>query len=102
MILDIIGIACIWAGLFVFMMSVFGIYRLKYVLNRLHAAALSDTLGMGLIVLGLMFLTADLFPVLKLLLVIIFLWISAPIATHMIGRIEFLTNKNHEERIKDK
>lgn len=89
-------------GLIVFMISIFGIFRFKYVLNRMHAAALGDTLGLGLIVVGLMIYSLNFFVVAKLLLIILFFWLSAPIATHSIAKVEVLTNKNYEERVREK
>ncbi|NCC16136.1 MAG: monovalent cation/H(+) antiporter subunit G [Clostridia bacterium] len=89
-------------GLIVFLISIFGIFRFKYVLNRMHAAALGDTLGLGLIVVGLMIYSLNFFVVAKLLLIILFFWLSAPIATHSIAKVEVLTNKNYEERVREK
>ena len=40
-----IGIAFVLFGLFVFFTCVVGLYRLDYVLGRMHAAALCDALG---------------------------------------------------------
>ena len=42
---EIIAAICIVIGLFVFLCSILGIYRFKYALNRMHAAALGDTMG---------------------------------------------------------
>lgn len=44
----LIGAACILAGLTVSCIAVFGTWKFKYVLNRMHAAALNDTLGIFL------------------------------------------------------
>ena len=41
------------SGLFIEICSVFGVFRLKYILNRMHAAAMGDTLGIALILIGL-------------------------------------------------
>ena len=89
-------------GILTFCISVFGVYRFKYVLNRMHAAALGDTLGLGMIIIGLMILAVDFFHVAKYLLIIIFFWLSSPIATHMIANVERLTNEHYEERVKVK
>ena len=45
---------CILGGLCVLCVAVFGVYRFQYVMNRMHAAAMIDTLGIALIMLGLM------------------------------------------------
>lgn len=90
------------AGLFVFVVSLLGIFRLKYVLNRMHAAALGDTLGLGLIAIGLMIMGINLFHSLKYLLIILFFWMSGPVATHMIAKVELLTNIDYEGRTREK
>ena len=45
-ILTVIGLAFLLFGLFVFFSAVLGLYRLDYVLNRMHAAAVGDALGL--------------------------------------------------------
>ena len=95
---ELIGALFILAGVIMFFVSVLGIYRLKYALNRIHAASVGDTLGLGLIVVGLMFMSKDIFVCLKLFLVLLFLWLSSPIATHMIAKVEVLTKENSKER----
>ena len=44
---------CLTAGLAAMCAGVFGTYRLKYVLNRMHAAGMLDTSGLFFISLGL-------------------------------------------------
>ena len=51
---EIIAAICIFIGLFVFLCSILGIYRFKYAMNRMHAAALGDTMGIFFVVLGLL------------------------------------------------
>lgn len=99
---EIIAAICLIGGLFIFLISLLGIYRLKYVMNRMHAAALGDTMGLGLVVLGLIFLGKDFFHIAKYILVILFFWLSSPIATHMIAKVEMLTNKDYDERVHGK
>ena len=58
---EIIAAICIFIGLFVFLCSILGIYRFKYAMNRMHAAALGDTMGIFFVVLGLLILGQDIF-----------------------------------------
>ena len=53
---EIIAGIFICMGTIVFALSLLGIYRLKYVMNRMHAAAMGDTMGLGLVVIGLIIL----------------------------------------------
>ncbi|USF28682.1 monovalent cation/H(+) antiporter subunit G [Clostridium sp. MD294] len=99
---NVIGILFVLVGMFVFAVSVLGLYRFHYTLNRMHAAALADTLGTALVMIGLMILGLDIFHVLKLFLVVLFLWITSPVSSHLISKTEILTNLNLEERMKNK
>ncbi|MDD4843093.1 MAG: monovalent cation/H(+) antiporter subunit G [Anaerotignum sp.] len=99
---EVIAAIFIIIGLIVFLLSIFGIFRFKYVLNRIHAAALGDTLGLGAIVVGLMIMSVNFFAAAKFFLIILFFWLSGPIATHSIAKVEILTNKNYEERVREK
>ena len=99
---EIIAAICIIIGLFVFLCGTVGVFRLKYVLNKMHAAALGDTMGLFMVVLGLIILSSNVFIIAKFVLIILFFWLTSPIATHMLAKVELLTNKNAAERMKDK
>ena len=98
---EIIAAICSIIGLLVFLCGTFGVFRLKYVLNKMHAAALGDTMGLFFIVLGLIILSSNVFVIAKFVLIILFFWLTSPIATHMLAKVELLTNKDAEERMKD-
>lgn len=87
----------ILAGLFILGVATFGIYRLDYVLNRIHIAAKCDTLGIMLILLGLIVSGVPLFSGLKMLLVIAFMWLANPVSNHLIVSLEVETNENLKE-----
>ncbi len=90
----LIAAALLLGGLAVMCIGVIGVYRFKYALNRMHAAALNDTLGLSLIMLSLMVMSGFTFTSLKLLLIVMMLWLSSPVASHLIGRLEITTNEN--------
>ena len=79
-------------GLFLECCSVLGVNRFRFVLNRMHAAALGDTMGVLLTLLSLCVWSADGWIIVKLLLVIFLFWLSGPIVSHMIGRLEYTTD----------
>ena len=85
------------AGLCVFCVGVFGVFRFKYAANRMHAAALNDTLGAGLCLIGLAVSAPDAFSAVKLLLVVAFLWLSSPVASHLLCRLEIETNEQRDQ-----
>ena len=87
-------------GLLIFLIQMIGVFRFKYVLNRMHAAAMGDTLGIGCCLLGLIVMSGISFTSLKLLLVIIFLWFSSPVSSHLIARLEVATDEEREKHYK--
>ena len=91
------GAALLLAGVVIFLIEMVGVFRFKYVLNRMHAAAMGDTLGIGFCLLGLIVMSGLNFTSLKMLLVIIFLWFSSPASSHLIARLEVTTNEDEED-----
>ena len=94
----LIGAACLLFGLGIFAIEMAGVFRFRYVLNRMHAAAMGDTLGIGFSFLGLMIMSGWNFTTLKLFLVILFLWFSSPVSSHLIARLEVTTNEDKEKQ----
>ncbi len=69
--------------------AVFGVYKFKFVMNRMHSAAIGDTLGLLLGGLGLMLLEGTRWFTLKMALVIVLLWMTSTISSHVIMRMEY-------------
>ncbi len=90
----ILGAIFLIMGLFLFAVELFGSYRFNFVLNRMHAAAIGDTSGIGLCMLGLMIFTGFNLTTVKIMLVNIFLWIASPVSSHLIARFEVTTNEH--------
>ena len=86
-------------GLFILGVATLGLYRLKYVLNRIHASAQCDTLGAMLILLGISLFVGISFTTVKLAVLILFIWLTNPVAVYMIGRAEVLTNPNLKDEM---
>jgi len=84
-------------GLLTLCTAVFGVFRFRYVLNRMHSAAMGDSLGILFIIFGLMILNGFQFSTLKLALIIVFFWLAGPVSSHMIGQMELLTNEKFRE-----
>ncbi len=80
------------SGLIIFAVEIYGNYRFSYVLNRMHAASIGDSLGIVLCLLGLMLFSGLSFVTLKLAAVVVFLWFSTPICSHLVAKLEAETN----------
>ncbi len=93
----IIGTALLLAGLVLFAMEIYGLFHFDYVINRMHAAAIGDTLGISLSLAGLMVFSGFNYTTLKIALVITFLWFSSPVASHLLAGLELTTNEDISE-----
>lgn len=93
----LVGAFFLLCGLAIFVVEMIGVFRFRYVLNRMHAAAMGDTLGIGLSLVGLIIMSGFTFTSLKLFLVIVFLWFSSPASSHLIARLEVTTDEEPEK-----
>jgi len=90
--LEIIGGLLILAGAFFFVVGAIGIYRMPDVFTRMHAAGISDTVGAGLLLIGMMFLASSgfedgfYFVVAKLGIILATIVFTSPIATHALAQ----------------
>ena len=80
-------------GMSIFFLEIFGVYRFRFVLNRMQIAATGDTLGIGLCLVGLMAANGFNWATAKMALVIVFLWCASPVSSHMIARMECATDE---------
>jgi multicomponent Na+:H+ antiporter subunit G len=94
-LLQILSWTSILGGVFFMLVGTIGMLRLPDVYTRLHAAGMTDTMGAGLMLLGLAFQTVlgmlhehpEWWAVLvRLVLVYAFLLFTSPIATHALAR----------------
>ena len=95
-------------GLFITITGVRGFYKLKFILNRMHAAAIIDTLGLFFIVLGLIiangFILEDgSFDItnIKLACVVFFLWLTSPVSSHLIAKLIYMTDSNTDNETEE-
>lgn len=99
MVRFIIGFLFIILGLIFFMIQLFGVFKFKYVLNRMHAAAMGDTQGISLVLIGLMIMFGFSFTTLKLILIVVFLWCSSPVASHLVSALQVETDEELEKHL---
>lgn len=88
-------------GLAIFVLEIIGVFRFKYVLNRMHAAAMGDTLGISFSLVGLMIFSGLNFTTLKMMLIVIFLWFASPVSSHLLARLEVVTNEKLDHHCKN-
>ncbi len=95
----IIGAVVLMCGLAFFVMEIYGIFKYDYVINRMHAAAIGDTMGISLSLAGLMIFSGLNFTTLKIALIVVFFWFSAPVASHMLAYLEVTTCADKEKHM---
>ena len=99
----IFAIALMGFGLFSICVSAIGLFRFKCVLNRIHAAAVTDTIGVLFTMCGLALLCGLTLTTVKLGIIVVFMWLAGPVVTHLIAKMELLTERDidaeapHEE-----
>ena len=80
--------------------SILGVFRFHFVMNRMHCAAILDTISMAGILGGLMVATGSMEYIPKLAAALLVLWVGSPIASHLVGRMEIATDETAAEHIK--
>lgn len=78
-----------FGAVFIFVAAV-GMLRMPDLLLRMHAATKAGTLGSSLILIGLMVRFEETDVVVESLLTIIFIFITVPIASHLLARAAYL------------
>lgn len=101
-LIDLLSWLILLGGVAFALIGSVGLLRMPDFYTRLHAAGITDTLGAGMILLGLMLQAGWTLISVKLLLILIFLWFTGPIATHALSRAALLDPDNpppilHEE-----
>ena len=89
----VLAALCMALGLVFMISAVFGVNRFHHALNRMHAAALGDTLGILFVILSLIIMKGFSMDSLKLSMVIVFFWVASPVSGHMISRLEAMTDE---------
>ena len=85
MILEAVSAVLLIAGAIFAVIGGIGIVRLPDFFCRIHGAGITDTLGAGLILTGLMFLSPHWVVTVKLVAILLLLWITSPTATHTLA-----------------
>ena len=80
--------------------SILGVFRFRFVMNRMHCAAILDTIAMAGILGGLMLAKASMAFTPKLLAALVVLWVGSPIASHLVAKMEIATDETAAEHIK--
>ena len=84
-LLDLASWACIVSGSLTILIGTLGLLRLPDLFTRLHGAGMTDTMGAGLLLLGMLFQTTDWLVAVKLILILLFLAITSPTTSYALA-----------------
>jgi multicomponent Na+:H+ antiporter subunit G len=80
---------CLLLGSFLCLSGGVGIIRFPDFYTRMHAVGVTDTLGAGMILIGLMLQNPGSLVVLKLLLIMVMTLFISPVASHALAKAAF-------------
>lgn len=99
--IDILSwISFLTGGFFLFIGSL-GMVRLGDFWARLHGASIIDSAGAGLILLGMMLQAGFSLITVKLILIVIFLFITGPTASHAAANAAFMSGSRPMDMVED-
>lgn len=86
LILDLVSWAFLLGGSFFCIVGAAGLLRMPDAFTRLHAASVVDTLGVGLIIIGLMVQSGLTLTTARLAIILALVFFTSPVAGHAIAR----------------
>ncbi len=87
---DIMAAIFLITGSFFMFLAGLGVWRFPDLFSRMHAATKAASFGIGLMLAGLMILYFSWTWLIFSALIILFVFITAPVAAHMLGRAAYL------------
>ena len=75
------------AGAVVVLIAAFGMLRVPEIFTRMHVAGVIDSLGAGLVLVGLAVANGVDTASARLLMILAFLWITTPTACHALAKV---------------
>ena len=82
----VLSSVCLLLGAFLIISGAVGVLRFPDFFTRMHAAGVTETLATTLILLGLMLLAGWSIMSFKLLLILLFILITSPVASHALTK----------------
>jgi multicomponent Na+:H+ antiporter subunit G len=83
---QVVGGICLIVGTVFAVIGGIGLLRLPDLFTRMHGAGITDTLGAGLVLLGLVLHAGPSLAAVKLLMILFFLLVASPTSTHALAQ----------------
>ncbi len=86
---DWLSWACLLGGSFFILVSSLAVLRLPDYFSRIHGAGITDTLGAGLMLLGLALQAGFSLITVKLFLTLLFMMLTGPVTVHALAKTAY-------------
>jgi len=86
LLLDLASWLCILLGSFFTVIGALGLVRMPEIFTRMHAASVTDTLGVGFLILGMGLQAGLSLVTLKLVFLLALFFFTAPVVTHALAQ----------------
>ena len=83
---------CLITAMICFTAAVLGANRFGFIMNRLHAAGIGDTLGLFLVAVSIIIGDGFHMQELKMLMILVFMTFTSPVSSHFLTQLEYFTN----------
>jgi multicomponent Na+:H+ antiporter subunit G len=85
-VIDILSWAALFGGSFFYVVGAIGLNRMPDIFTRMHAVSVSETLGVGLLILGMALQAGLTLVTVKLLIIMVVMMWTGAVATHALAR----------------
>jgi multicomponent Na+:H+ antiporter subunit G len=86
LVIDVLSWPLIVAGSFFTVVGALGLVRMPELFTRMHAASVIETLGAGLLILGMILQAGPTLVALKLVFILVLFFFTAPVVTHALAQ----------------
>ncbi|MEM1382937.1 MAG: monovalent cation/H(+) antiporter subunit G [Pseudomonadota bacterium] len=86
LVIDILSGLLIAGGAVFYVIGAVGLHRMPDVFTRMHAASVSETMGVGLLMLGMILQAGFTLVAVKLVFITLVLWTTGAVASHALAR----------------
>lgn len=85
-IADIASWILLLAGSFFFVIGMLGLHRMPDIFTRMHAVSVAETLGVALLIFGMLLQAGFTLVAVKLIFILLVLFVTAPVSSHALAR----------------
>ncbi|MEM9098132.1 MAG: monovalent cation/H(+) antiporter subunit G [Pseudomonadota bacterium] len=86
MLLDLASLVCLSLGGFFFLVGAIGLNRMPDMFTRMHATSVGDTMGFGLIILGMCLQAGMTLVTVKLIFILLVVLFTGAVGSHALAR----------------